>query len=108
MAPNQQILYIILWKWERCSFLQDRPFHIQGKISAVKRVGKLSHIIILSQWCDSVLNVHAPTEDESEGKKSNFYEEPQQVFNQFPKYHSKVVRRSQFKGRDTIFSDNTD
>jgi hypothetical protein len=36
------------------------------------------------------LNVHAPTEDKNDDKKDSFYEEIEQVFNQFPRYHMKI------------------
>jgi hypothetical protein len=42
--------------------------------------------------CDiSVLNVHAPTEDKDDDIKDSFYEELEQVFDQFPKYYMKIL-----------------
>jgi hypothetical protein len=35
--------------------------------------------------------VHAPTEDKSNDKKDSFYEEQERVFDQFPKYHMKIL-----------------
>jgi len=35
--------------------------------------------------------VHAPTEDKSDDIKDSFYEELEHVFNQFPKYHLKIL-----------------
>jgi hypothetical protein len=36
-----------------------------------------------------VLNVHAPTEDKIDDIKDRFYEEPEQVFDKFSRYHMK-------------------
>jgi len=38
-----------------------------------------------------VVNVHAPNEEKSEGAKDSFDEELPQVFDQFPKYHMKIL-----------------
>jgi hypothetical protein len=38
-----------------------------------------------------VLNVHAPSEDESNYSEDSFYIELEQVFYHFPKYHLKTV-----------------
>jgi hypothetical protein len=44
------------------------------------------------RWCDIiVLNVHAPTEDKDNDIKDSFYEELEQVFDQFPRYHMKIL-----------------
>jgi exonuclease III len=37
-----------------------------------------------------VLNVHAPSEDKSYDMKVRFYEEIEQVFDKFPRYHMKI------------------
>jgi hypothetical protein len=63
-------------------------------ISAVKRVesvsDRMSYITLKSRWCDIiVLNVHAPTEDKDDVIKDSFYEELEQVFDQFPRHHMK-------------------
>jgi hypothetical protein len=34
--------------------------------------------------------VHAPTEDKDDVIKDSFYEELEQVFDQFPRYHMKI------------------
>jgi hypothetical protein len=49
-------------------------------ISAVKKVkfvsDGMSYIILRSRWCHIiVLNVHAPTEDNTDDMKGSFYEE---------------------------------
>jgi hypothetical protein len=53
-------------------------------ISAVKRVefvrDRMSYIIIRGCWCHiTVPNVHAPTEDQNDDVKDNFYEEFERV-----------------------------
>jgi hypothetical protein len=51
----------------------------------------MSHINLKGLWCDVVLNVHAPTEDKNDDIKDSFYKELKQVFDQFPKYHMKIL-----------------
>jgi hypothetical protein len=47
-----------------------------------------------------VLNVHAPTGDKIDYTKDRFYEELEQVFDKFPRYHMKsFIRRFQCKSR---------
>jgi hypothetical protein len=65
-------------------------------ISAVKRVefisDRMSYIILRRRWCDiTVLNVQASTEDKCDDTKDSFYEELEGVFDQFPKYHMKIL-----------------
>jgi hypothetical protein len=66
-------------------------------ISAVKRVefvsNRMSYITLRGRWCDiTVLNVHDPTEDNKDGHiKDSFYEELEQVFDQFPRYYMKIL-----------------
>jgi hypothetical protein len=38
-----------------------------------------------------VLNVHVPTEDKIDDIKDRFYEEIEQVFDKFPRYHMKML-----------------
>jgi hypothetical protein len=35
--------------------------------------------------------MHAPTEDKDDDIKDNFYEELERVFDQFPRYHMKIL-----------------
>ena len=52
-----------------------------------------------------VLNVHAPSEEKSGDLKDSFYEELEQVFDHFPKYHVKILL-GDFNakgGRENIF-----
>jgi hypothetical protein len=37
--------------------------------------------------------VHAPSEDKSDNSKDSFYEELEQVFDHFPRYHMKILLR---------------
>jgi hypothetical protein len=37
-----------------------------------------------------VLNIQAPTDDKSDDMKDSFYDEPECVSDQFPKYHVKI------------------
>jgi hypothetical protein len=53
-----------------------------------------------------VLNVHAPTEDKCDDTNYSFYEETEGVFDQFPKYHIKILL-GDFNakvGREDIFN----
>jgi endonuclease/exonuclease/phosphatase family metal-dependent hydrolase len=68
----------------------------KGIISAVKRVKFISHrmsyITLRCHWCDTtILEVQAPTEDESDSTNDTFYEELEHVSNQFPKYHMNIL-----------------
>jgi hypothetical protein len=65
-------------------------------VSAVNRVefisDRMSYMILKGHWCNIiVLNVHAPTEDKIDDMKDRFYEELEQVFDKFPKYHMKIL-----------------
>ena len=63
--------------------------------------------MLRGRWLNIILvNVHASSEEKSEESKDTFYEELEQVFDNFPKYHmkillgdfnAKVVRESIFK-----------
>jgi hypothetical protein len=66
----------------------------------------MSYITLKVRWCDiTVLNVHAPTEDKDDDIKDSFYEGLEQVFDQFPRYHMKILL-ADFNakvGRENIF-----
>jgi hypothetical protein len=53
-----------------------------------------------------VLNVHAPSEERSDDSKHSSYEELEQVFNRFPKYHTKLLLPdfNAKVGRERVFS----
>jgi hypothetical protein len=90
-------------------------FFVQNRItSAAKRIkfvsNRMSYITLKGRWCDIiVLNVHAPTEDKDEDIKDSFYEELEQVFDQFPRYHMKILlpdfnaKARKKGGREDIF-----
>ena len=79
-------------------------------VSAVKRVeivsDRLSHIVLRGRWRNIiVVNVYAPSEEKSDESKQSFYEELEQVFDHFPKYHMKMLL-GEFNvkvGREKIF-----
>ena len=49
--------------------------------------------------------MYAPSEEKSEEKKDGFYEELEQVFDHFPKYHMKILLRdfNAKVGRENVF-----
>ena len=66
--------------------------------SAVKGVefvnDKVSYTVLRGRWCNIIVqNMHAPSEEKSDHSKHNFYEELEQVFYHFPKYHMKIILR---------------
>jgi hypothetical protein len=65
----------------------------------------MSYIILRGHWCDTVLNVHVPTDD----VKDSFYEELEHVFDKFPKYSMKILLGyfSAKVGREKIFKPTT-
>jgi hypothetical protein len=79
-------------------------------VSAVKRVefvsDRVSYIVLRGRWCNIiVLNVHAPSEDKSDDSKDSFYDELEQVFDHFPRYHMKILLGdiNAKVGRENIF-----
>jgi hypothetical protein len=77
--------------------LQRTKIHVKFLIiSAVKKVefvsDRMSYIILRDRWWNIiVLNVHAPTEDKIYDIKNRFYEELEQTFDKFPRYHMKIL-----------------
>ena len=52
----------------------------------------MSYIVLRGRYCNViVLNVHAPSEEKSDEAKYSFYEELEQVFDHFRKYHMKIL-----------------
>jgi len=66
----------------------------------------VSYIVLRGRWYNIiVLNVHAPSEDKCDDSKDSFYEELEQVFDHFPRYHTKILL-GDFNakvGRENIF-----
>jgi len=55
---------------------------------------RLSYIVLRGRWRNIVpVNVHTPSEEKSEESKDSFYEELEQVFYHYPKYHMKILFR---------------
>jgi len=53
---------------------------------------RLSYIVLRGRWLyNIVVNVHATSEEKSDESKDSFYEELEQVFDHFPKYHMKML-----------------
>ena len=79
-------------------------------VSAVKRIefvsDRLSYIVLRGRWLHIiVVNVHAPSEEKIEVSEDSFYEELEEVFDHFPKYHMKILL-GDFNakvGRENIF-----
>ena len=62
--------------------------------------------MLRGRWCNIiVVNVHAPSEEKSDDVKVSFYEELDQVFDHFPKYHMKMLLGdvNAKVGRENIF-----
>ena len=101
-------------------------FFVHQRIaSAVKRVeffsDRVSYIVLRGRWFNSfVLNAHVPSEEKSYRSKESFYEELEQVFYHFPKYHMKILsgdfntkewRENIFKptiGNESLLQDSND
>jgi len=96
-------------------------------VSAVKRVEFVSDrllyilVVLRGRWRNIiVVNVHAPSEEKSDEAKDTCYEELEQVFDYFPKYHmkmligdfnAKVGRENIFKptiGQESLHQDSND
>jgi hypothetical protein len=75
--------------WEQNFFAHHRI------VSAVKRAEfvteRVSYIVLRGCWCNIVLNVHTQSEEKSDDSKDSFYEELEQIFYHFRKYHMKIL-----------------
>jgi hypothetical protein len=54
--------------------------------------------VFVGWWHITVLNVHAPTEEETDVEDS-FHEELEHEFYKFPKCHMKILLRFQYQSR---------
>ena len=79
-------------------------------VSAVQRVefvsDRVSYMVMRGRWCNIiVLNLHAPSEEKSDDSKDSFYEELEQIFYHFSKYHMKILLGdcNAKVGRENIF-----
>ena len=64
------------------------------------------YIVLRGHWCNIiVLNVHSHSKEKTDHSKDWFYEEKEQVFNHFRKYHIKILSGNFNKklGREDIF-----
>jgi endonuclease/exonuclease/phosphatase family metal-dependent hydrolase len=53
---------------------------------------RMPYIVQRGRWCNIIfLSAHAPTEEKGDDSKDSFYEELEQVFDHFPKYHMKIL-----------------
>jgi hypothetical protein len=94
-------------------------------VSAVKRVvfdsDRMPYIVLRGHRCNIITwNVHAQSEEESDDSKDKFYEELEQLFDHFPKYHVKILlgdlnakvwRENTFKptiGTEVLHNDSND
>ena len=65
-------------------------------VAAVKKVefvsDRVSYLVLNGRWYNIiVLNVHAASDEKSDDSKDSFYEELEQGFDYFPKYHTKTL-----------------
>ena len=88
-------------------------FVLHRIVSAVKRVDfvsdRVSYIVLRGRWCNIiVLNVHAPSEENSDDSKDSFYEDLEQVFDNFPEYHMTIILGdfNEKVGREYFQTDN--
>jgi len=69
-------LYFSLWKRKRNHHLGTAFFLHHRIVSAIKRAGfvsnRVSYIVLGGRWCNIVLNVHAPSEEENYDTKVIF------------------------------------
>jgi len=55
-------------------------------------MGRVAYLVLRGGWFNIVVfNVRVPSEEKSDDSKPSFYEELEQVFYHFPKYHMKII-----------------
>ena len=86
------VILFSMEKKKKIIILEQDFFVHHGTVSAVTRIefvsDRVSYIVLRGCWYNTVLNVHAPSEEKSDYSKDCFYE---QVFDHFPKYHMKIL-----------------
>jgi exonuclease III len=71
-------------------FVHNRIISVVIRVEFVS--DRMSYITLKGRWCDIiVLNVHVPTEDKDNDIKDSFYEKLERVFDEFPRYHMKIL-----------------
>jgi exonuclease III len=85
-------------------------FFVHNRIVSTGRVEFVSdrrlYIVLIECWFNIiVLNVHAPSAEKSDNSKDSFYDELEQVFDHFHKYHTKILLGdiNAKLGRENIF-----
>jgi hypothetical protein len=84
--------------------------HHNIALSAVKTVwfvsDRISYTVLRGHWFNViVLNLHAPSKEKTDHSKDRFYEKLQQVFSNFPKYHTEILLEDfNARGAVKIFS----
>jgi hypothetical protein len=81
----------------------------------------MSYTVLSGRWCNIIfLNAHAPTEEKGDDSNDSFYEELEEAFCHFPKYHMKILlgnfnakvgREDTFKpttGNESLHQDSND
>jgi hypothetical protein len=51
----------------------------------------MSYLTLKGHWCDHCTECACPTEDKDDVIKDSFYEELEEVFDQFTRYHMKIL-----------------
>jgi hypothetical protein len=118
-------VYFFLWQRAGKSSIGSRFFLHQRILSAIRRVEfvseRMSYIAVRGRSCNIIdLNAYAPTEEKGGDSKDSFYEELEGVFDNFPKYHMKILlgdfnanvgREDTFKpttGNESLHQDSND
>jgi len=72
--------------WEEGFFVHHSIVSTVNKVEFVSDT--LSYKVLRGRWCNIiVLNVQVPSEDKCDDSKVSCYEELEQVFEHFPRYH---------------------
>jgi hypothetical protein len=87
--------YIFFYGKENVNHHLGKGFFIHSRIISAEKgriCDRMSYITLKGCWCDIIVpNVHASTENKEDIIKDSFYEELEEVFDQFPRYHMKIL-----------------